>query len=130
MINPTTHAITEFPLPTSPDYRQRHSITAGPDGNLWFTQLNSRYVGEINPTTHAFSEVFAREPSRRSRKFDITPGPNDTVWFTAKANIDEINTSTDAVSVFRVPTITYAPYGDGIVTGPDGNIWFTENDPD
>src|SRR5947209_8706114 len=61
MINPTTHAITEFPVPTAGATPQE--ITAGPDGNLWFTEFNYRTVklsvgkiGEINPTTHAISE--------------------------------------------------------------------------
>ena len=43
MINPTTHAITEFPIPyagTSPD-----GITAGPDGNLWFADHGTNAIG-------------------------------------------------------------------------------------
>jgi hypothetical protein len=34
MINPTTHAITGFPIPSG---SFAGAITAGPDGNLWFT---------------------------------------------------------------------------------------------
>ena len=53
-INPTTHAITEFALPTvTADPR---GITAGPDGNLWFTEHAAETIGEINPTTHAITE--------------------------------------------------------------------------
>src|SRR5271166_6051044 len=33
-INPTTHALAEFPLPTN--RAAPTGITAGPDGNLWF----------------------------------------------------------------------------------------------
>ena len=40
MINPTTHAITEFPVPTPT--ADPIGITAGPDGNLWFTEFGSR----------------------------------------------------------------------------------------
>ena len=43
MINPTTHTINEFPMPTanaSPD-----GITAGPDGNLWFTEYEPTRSG-------------------------------------------------------------------------------------
>ena len=46
--------ITEFPLPTggSPS-----GITAGPDGNLWFTEFNGNKIGRITPggTTTGFS---------------------------------------------------------------------------
>ncbi len=86
MINPTTHAITEFPIPTAgsgptgsrraptatsgspsrerrqdrddqPDHPRHHrvplptaqfrpyGITAGPDGNLWFTEAQRRRSG-------------------------------------------------------------------------------------
>ncbi len=41
MINPTTHAIKEFPLP--PD-QNPSAITAGPDGNLWFTETAQKTV--------------------------------------------------------------------------------------
>ena len=51
MINPTTDAIS--------DVRHIHAmprgITAGPDGNLWFTE-NAGKIGQINPTTDAITE--------------------------------------------------------------------------
>ena len=53
-INPTTHAITEFPIPTNAG--RPHGITAGPDGNLWFTEWAANKIGTINPTTHAITE--------------------------------------------------------------------------
>ena len=39
MINPTTHAITEFAVPTAS--AEPYDITAGPDGNLWFTEFSA-----------------------------------------------------------------------------------------
>src|SRR5437588_12907295 len=40
--------ITEFPVPNS--NASPLFITAGPDGNLWFTEAGK--IGEINPATH------------------------------------------------------------------------------
>ena len=37
MINPTTDKITEFAIPTANSGPV--NITAGPDGNLWFTEM-------------------------------------------------------------------------------------------
>ena len=48
MINPTTHAITEFPVPTAD--AGLCGITAGPDGNIWFTESGADKIGMINPT--------------------------------------------------------------------------------
>ena len=53
MINPTTHAISSFTIPTAG--AGPHGITAGPDGNLWFTEHGANAIGMINPTTHAIS---------------------------------------------------------------------------
>ena len=35
-INPTTHAITEFPAATASS--QPFGIAVGPDGNIWYTE--------------------------------------------------------------------------------------------
>ena len=83
MINPTTHAITEFPIPShgpAPD-----AITAGPDGNLWFTDDGNNgsgiQIGMINPTTHAITE-FPVTPSAIDAWDGITAGPDGNLWFT------------------------------------------------
>ena len=77
MINPTTHAITEFPTPTpnaGPWW-----ITAGPDGNLWFTEFYVGQIGMINPTTHAITEFPV--PTGGASLQGITAGPDGNLWF-------------------------------------------------
>jgi CSLREA domain-containing protein len=74
MINPVTHAITEFGGGT--DFNPE-SITAGPDGNLWFTDTG-RLIGTIDPTTHAITE--SPLPSGAGVS-GITAGPDGNVWF-------------------------------------------------
>ena len=54
MINPTTHAISLFSLPTANAWP--FGITTGPDDNLWFTEDFGNKIGEINPTTHVITE--------------------------------------------------------------------------
>ena len=46
-INPTTDAITEFAVPTANSVS--FFITAGPDGNLWFTESNADRLGDDQP---------------------------------------------------------------------------------
>jgi cysteine-rich repeat protein len=47
--------VTEFPLPTAdPDvvsfgHSSPHDITLGPDGNLWFTEIQANQIGRIDP---------------------------------------------------------------------------------
>jgi hypothetical protein len=58
MINPATHAITEFSIPTSKRKTSSRpwGITEGPDGNLWFADRGNGSIGvaTLNPasTTH------------------------------------------------------------------------------
>ena len=82
MINPTTHAVSLFTIPTaSADPRE---ITAGPDGNIWFTEW-ANAIGMINPTTHAISSI-RRPPERFQRPtLEITSGPDGNLWFTERS---------------------------------------------
>src|SRR6516164_5358073 len=70
--------ITEFPVPTAS--AGLYYISAGPDGNLWFTEFDASKIGMVNPTTHAISE-FAT-PTANAGPRGITLGPDGNLWFT------------------------------------------------
>ncbi|MFI5454720.1 MAG: hypothetical protein ACHRXM_04655 [Isosphaerales bacterium] len=123
MINPTTHAITQFPTSTAGTPGGPLGITAGPDGNLWFTEEFANKIGMINPATHAITEfplptgIFP---------YEITAGPDGNLWFTEHdtSQIGMINPTTHAITEFTIPTAD--SYPEGIAAGADGNLWFTE----
>ena len=112
----------DFAVPTLSS--SPYAVTAGPDGNLWFTEYNASKIGEINPLTHATSD-FAT-PTASSEPFAITVGPDGNIWFTETipSMIGEINPVTHATSDFATPTSSSNP--SSITVGPDGNIWFAE----
>src|SRR5215469_4527719 len=85
LLSPT---ITEFPVPAA------YWITAGPDGNLWFTDPSNNQIGIINPATHAIAEFPV--PTARAGPHEITAGPDGNVWFTEShaSKIGEINPTT------------------------------------
>jgi streptogramin lyase len=126
MINPTTHAVSEFPINnpgSSPD-----AITEGPDGNLWFTDdgniTGNSYIGTINPTTHAITE-FPVTPYGIDAWDGITTGPDCNLWFTDNAGaLGTINPTTHVISESIIPYTGSTP--NGITAGPDGNIWFAD----
>ncbi len=124
-INPTTDAVTQFPLLTANDYP--NAITAGPDGNVWFTGFNgsTSFIGMINPASGAVSE-FTLPPPVNSSPEGITAGPDGNLWFTEQgvSQVGMINPTTHAISVFATPTPQADPQF--ITAGPDGNLWFTE----
>jgi streptogramin lyase len=101
-------------------------ITAGFDGNVWFTESAANKIAKVNPHSHALSE-FAL-PTPNSGPYGITSGPDGNLWFTEyNANrIGEINPSTNAISEFNIPTANAGyPAAIAITAGPDGNLWFS-----
>ncbi len=72
--------IDEFSIPTASS--EPFGITAGPDGNLWFTEESANKIGRITPkgAITASDEFFI--PTASSVPFGITAGPDGNLWFT------------------------------------------------
>src|SRR5438876_2725288 len=109
-----------FTIPTSNSGPE--VITAGPDGNLWFTENSGNKIGRI--TTAGVIMEFP-SPTANGWPEGITAGPDGNLWFTEEGGnkIGRITTA-GAITEFTVPTASGVPIG--ITAGPDGNLWFTE----
>ena len=98
-----THAFSFFATPSLNS--QPHGITAGPDGNLWFTEYGPGKIGDDQPDDprHQPNSLPRRA---QSGPFDITAGPDGNLWFTeaAAARSRMINPTTDAITEFTVPS--------------------------
>jgi len=117
--------ITEFLVPTANSGPR--GITAGPDGNLWFTELNASKIGRITPAGRIteFHLIAICVFSVGCGPFGITAGPDGNLWFTEfDGNAIGRITPSGSFSVFGIPTAKSRP--EGITAGPDGNLWFTE----
>src|SRR6266566_1853422 len=68
--------LEQFPIPTP--YTRPLYITAGPDGNLWFTEANLHQIGRVTPSGD-FTEFPI--PSSDADPTSITSGPDGNVWF-------------------------------------------------
>ena len=101
-------AITEFSDPQQGSCVPR-GITAGPDGNLWFTEPGANKIGMINPTTDAITEFPI--PTANSGPAGITAGPDGNLWFTedTPSKIGMINPTTHAITEFATPTGNSGP---------------------
>ena len=120
------------------------SITSGPGGLLWFTETSANLfaaIASIDPVSHAFTYYQAgRQAPYFIAPLQITTGPDGNLYFTAiniapgavgyTDLIGELNATTHAITASPVPNelttdllrVAVAPRG--IVTGPDGNLWF------
>gem|GEM_PF-1072023 len=118
-----------YPIPTANS--QPRSITAGPDGNLWFAEeFVSGKIGRIT-TNGVITEFTLPTPGYVPQ--GITAGPDGNFWFTltrwsgGESDIDKIGriTAAGVITEFAIPTPEAWP--DRITAGPDGNLWFTES---
>jgi streptogramin lyase len=97
------------------------SITAGPDGNLWFT-LNPSAIGEINPSTGAIAEF--PFPSAVAQPLSIVSGPAGNLWFLDGPNIASINPANHIITEY--PNTIPGAVPVQLAVGPDGNLWYTD----
>jgi len=102
-------------------------ITAGADGNLWFTDHLRDSIWRM--TTSGSAHEFPN-PSANMRLGRIASAPDGTLWFSQCAGIG--GTSSGIVNVttngtFSSPLVIDGGYNGEpgqIVTGPGGNEWF------
>src|SRR5262249_44340413 len=99
------------------------AITAGPDGNVWFTDPVAGNVGRITP-----SGQVTEFTSPVGSPGVIAAGPDGNLWFSTSALSSSPPlrpiTPARAIPPFPIPD----PFAgvDALTVGPDGNVWFTE----
>lgn len=100
-------------------------ITAGPDGNVWFTDATGN-VDRIIASGPNLGQVKAF-PVDANEPAGITSGPDGALWFTERygGEIGRVTTS-GTFSSYPVPDASSNPVLDAITTGPDNKLWFTE----
>lgn len=101
------------------------SITAGPDGNLWFTEPRFNRIGRLTPA--GVITYFSEGISPRAWPIDIAAGPDGNLWFTENDGhrIGRITPSGQVTEFSAGLTPLSKPRG--ITAGPDGSVWFTED---
>jgi virginiamycin B lyase len=110
---------------TNPNLDLPGAITTGPDGALWFTNLDGgsngkgfigriATDGDITDYTNAGIEY----------PMGITTGPDGALWFTNADAIGRITTD-GVITIYPDPSILFA---EQITAGPDGALWFANDE--
>lgn len=124
---PTAGAVSTY-KPSSPGENPWMAVE-GPNGNMWFTEHTK--IGRITPR----GERSEFNPPKNSLPKGITVGPDGNIWYANAATLVPPRSSNPGstigrvtlngeVTEFKIPTTGGGP--EGITSGPDGNIWFTE----
>ena len=117
----TSGAQTTYLLPES---KTAAYMTAGPDGNMWFTEPFAKKVGKVTP-----SGAFTQYTVPKGEPYSITAGPDGNLWFTtvSPGRVDKI-TPAGTVTEYTPATENPGRGAQSIAAGPDGNVWFTDYD--
>ena len=104
-------------------------IAAGPDGNLWFTDLHfpndgeTRQIGRIAPSGQITEFTNPQNPYFLPEQ--IATGPDGNLWFTDNGDNEAIGRITPSGQITEYSTSGYPV---GITPGPDGDLWFADED--
>jgi streptogramin lyase len=96
-------------------------ITAGPDGNLWFTEQGLvPAIGRITPTgtITEYPVGLLKEPG------EITAGPDGALWFTVRGLSDQIGRIDPADGAITEFPLDPGTVPTGITAGKDGALYF------
>ncbi len=110
--------LEEFPVGSSPE-----SIALGPDGNLWFTEQIGR-ISRID-TAGNITEVANTGPASNLRGIAAGPGGDCSLYVADRGQDCIVKLTT--TGQFVVFFLSFGSGPVGIVAGPDGDLWFTEN---
>jgi virginiamycin B lyase len=114
--------VREFQIPGNTPGPEE--ITVGPDGALWFTEINAG-IGRLDRGRFSNFPLPGRQP------LGIAAGPDGAVWFTEVYG-DAIGRLTTTGALTEFVLCTGAGCGEGkvepwfITVGSDGALWFTE----
>ena len=111
------HRLTEIAVQGTPQ-----GMVAGSDGNLWIAER--RYIGRLS-LSGALTELSLPDQDVTIRDAEqIAEGPDGSFWYTDHVNsrVGRIDAS-GAITEYTLPG-NQGPQG--IVLGPDDNLWFAE----
>ncbi len=99
------------------------SITAGPDGAVWFTGIPGE-IGRIS-TTGVVTEFAVPDPtpSTQATPTSITVGPDGALWFGENGAIGRIST---AGKIQQFPLANSSATAEDTTPGPDDAVWFVQ----
>lgn len=97
-------------------------IRAGPDGNMWFTELVGNAVGRITPEGEVTEFPI---PTPNSRPIEIVPEPGgQAMWFTEEAGNKVGRIGMDGtITEFPVPKMQDNVILAGLAFDAEGNLW-------
>jgi streptogramin lyase len=118
---------TNYPLPTDGAIFKgaiNSDIVTGPDGNLWLSQIDGPFIGEVIPTETQPEYIRHEVPVEEEGTALISGGPHGDLWFATEGGaIGSISTRGEKVGDPGCPLAECTPLK-ALAEGPEGELWF------
>ena len=122
--------ITELAIPTG-GYMTKScgpgDLVLGPDGSLWFPEVSAGKIASITPQG-VFTELAIPAPGSIGN--NMVFGADGALWFPENKDAIGRMALDGTLTEYSVPLVPQANWTteqpEGIVIGPDGNIWFAD----
>jgi streptogramin lyase len=105
------------------------SIVAGPDGNMWFSEVGADKIGRLNPgsTPPSSAVITLFTPPVSGTLGNIVVGPDGNLWVGSRGTVASPSavlriTPAGVITPFDLPGGSTAN-PDVIAVGPDGELW-------
>lgn len=119
-VDVVTRAVSVFPIPTAGSGPE--GATFGPDGSIWFVELNAGKIGRFTPGG-GFQEF--QLPNPQSEPEQITSGSDGNLWFT-ELNNNAIGRITIDGRITEFPLPHAGSFPISIAGDAAGNLYVTE----
>jgi len=104
--------------PTGIDGADPYGVTAGSDGNVWFTDRAGNNVGHMSQSGSGVATV----PVPRQHPSGIVHGRDGNLWVSMADGVGRLSPSSLELALFGQKS------SDALAAGADGSIWFSFND--
>ena len=103
------------------------TITAGPDGHMWFAEMAANKIGRVS-VDGAFTEFVV--PTAGAKPYGVVAALDGNIWFTESGagKIGRLTLKTGAITEFPLSDPQSRPRD--ITVGRDGHLWFSMNGTD
>ncbi len=110
-----------FPVPPG---THPHDVAPAVDGGVWYTAQHTGGLGWLDPATGDYREI---PLGAGSAPHGVIVGPDDAPWITDGGlnAIVRVDTETDAVAVYRLPSVAANANLNTAAFDGNGILWFT-----
>ena len=108
-IDPTTGAMTEYPLPAG---AMPHTVTLDDAGNVWYTGNKNATIGMLDPDTGKITEYRMPDPAAKDPHTAVFDA-DGILWFTLQQSnmVGRLDPASGEIRLVTMPTPDAKPYG-------------------